>query len=205
MSEFKIFDKKEDKEPFDFFEFFSENKTFIYSVIFYFAGLLCGSYIYKNCQNEVLNNILAMKNESFIQELINNLSVYFLIYALSVLFGLCLVGFPFINFIPMFIGFETSMKITYYYTCFGMKGMGYALLMIIPFVCFFTTIIMYSISMSYTISKNTYLIAVKKEEPDNEQNYKIYLKKYMIYAGIIFIAAVINTAVCTALSGIITI
>lgn len=205
MENFEIFDKKEEKTKFDFFDFFTKNKTFIYSVIFYFAGLLCGSFVYKRCQNDVLNSILAANDESFIQMLINNLSVYFLLFALSVLLGLCLVGFPFINLIPLFIGFETSMKITYYYINFGVKGTGYALLMITPFVCFYTTVIMYSISMSYTISRNIYSLTVKKEAPDEEINYKLYLKKYLICAGIIFIAAVLNTAICTALKGIITI
>ncbi len=34
----------------DLFTIFTENKTFLYSIIFYAAGLLCGSFIYKNCQ-----------------------------------------------------------------------------------------------------------------------------------------------------------
>lgn len=206
MEEFEIFkiENEDEKEKFDFVSFFKQNKTYIYSLFFYFAGLICGSFIYKKCQSDVLNSILAPNDDSFVQMLVNNLSVYFLLFAISVLLGLCLVGFPFINLIPMLIGFETSMKVAYYYINYGIKGAGYVLLMIAPFVCFYSTVIFYAISMSYTISKNIYSITIKKEDLNEKFNYKLYLKKYLIYAGIIFIAAVINTAICTALKGIIT-
>lgn len=122
MENFELLNGDEEKESFDFIKFFSENKTFIYSVLFYFCGLLGGSFMYKKCQNDVLNKILACGDESFIQLLTNNISVYFLLFALSLLMGLCLVGFPFINLIPMYIGFEAGMKVAYYYINYSVKG-----------------------------------------------------------------------------------
>ncbi len=189
----------------DVFTLFIENKTYIYSVLFYIAGLLTGSFIYKNCRNEVLDNILNSPNEEFVQLLLNNLSIYMLIFAVSVLLGVCLVGFPIINLIPFIIGFETGMKISYFYIGYGVKGIGYSLLMVAPYVCLFLTVIVYSVSMSYDLSKKIYNITIKKSDMSEEFNYKTYLKKYLAYAGLIAIAAVINTAVCTALNGIISI
>ena len=189
----------------DLFTLFSENKTFIYSVLFYVAGLLCGSFIYRNCQNEVLNKILNSFDEDFVQLLLNNLSVYMLIFAISVLLGVCLVGFPVINFIPFVIGFEAGMKIAYYYVNYGVKGIGYSLLMVAPYVCLFLTIIVYSVSMSYDLSKKIYNITIKKSDMSDEFHYKTYLKKYLAYAGLIVVSALVNTAVCTALNGIISI
>lgn len=194
---------KPDKK--DWFVIFSENKTFIYSVLFYAAGLLCGSFIYKNCQNEVLNNILASKGGDFVQLLLNNLSLYMLVFALSVLLGVCLVGFPLINIIPFFIGFEAGMKAAYYYVNFGVKGIGYSFLMVAPFVCLFLTVVIYSVSMSYDLSKKIYEITVKKSDMSEEFNYKTYLKKYLAYAGLIILVALINTSICTALNGLIAI
>lgn len=198
----EIIEKKEHK---DLYTLFKENKTFIYSIIFYIAGLLCGSLIYKKCQNDVLNEVLCANNESFLQLFINNLSIYLLFFAISILLGLCLVGFPFINLIPMFLGFQTGMKIAYYYINYNVKGVGYTILMIAPFICFYLTIITYSISMSYGISKNIYNITVKKENIEEEFNYKNYLKKYLIYALIILLVALFNTIITTTLSGIVTI
>ncbi len=189
----------------DWFVLFTENKTFIYSVLFYAAGLLCGSFIYKNCKNDVLNNILSAKNGDFLQLLLNNLSLYMLIFVAAVLLGVCLVGFPIINSIPFLIGFEAGMKVAYYYINFNIKGIGYSLLMVAPFVCLFLTVVIYSVSMSYELSRKIYNITIKKSDMSEEFNYKTYLKKYLAYAGLIIIVALINTAVCTALNGLISI
>ncbi|MDE5605064.1 MAG: stage II sporulation protein M [Eubacterium sp.] len=189
----------------DFYTLFSENKTYIYSILFYIAGLLSGSFIYRNCQNEVLNKVLNSSNEEFMQLLLNNLSIYMLVFAVSVLLGVCLVGFPIINAIPYIIGFEAGMKIAYYYINYGVKGIGYSLLMVAPYVCLFLTVVIYSVSMSFDLSKRIYQITVKKSDMSEEFNYKTYLKRYLAYAGLIAIVAVVNTAVCTALNGIISI
>lgn len=197
--------EKKKKESKDIIEIFKENKTIVYSVIFYAAGLLCGAYAYKKCQNDLLNNILSAKSEDFLQLLLNNLSIYFLIFTISVLLGVCLVGFPFINLIPLIIGFEAGMKISYFYINYNIKGIGYSLIMVAPFVCLFLSVIIYSISMSFEMSKRIYNITIKKTDITEDFNYRLYLKKYLIYAALIAVAALINTAVSTALSGIISI
>ncbi len=192
---------KEDKK--DFFELFKDNKTVFYSVMFYAAGLLCGSFVYKKCQNDLLNGVLAPAKSEFLQLFLNNLSLYLIIFAASVLLGVCLVGFPLLNIIPFFVGIEAGMKIAYFYVNYSVKGIGYSLLMVAPFVCLFLTVIIYSISMSYNLSKSIYDITVKKSDISEHFNYRTYLKKYLIYCGMIILVSLINTAVCTALSGII--
>ena len=189
----------------DLFTIFTENKTFLYSIIFYGAGLLCGSFIYKNCQNDVLDGILSAANQEFLQMFLNNLCLYMLVFAVSVLLGVCLVGFPVINLIPFVIGFASGMKVTFYYINHGVKGIGYSLLMVVPFVCLFLTVIIYSVSMSYEMSKNIYDITIKKSDMSEEFSYKTYLKKYLAYAGLIIVVSLINTAICTALNGLISI
>ena len=200
----KAFTFEEEKEKKDLFALFSENKTFLYSVIFYAAGLFCGSYVYLKCQNEILNGLLVAQSEDFLQSFLNNLSLYMLIFAVSVLLGVCLVGFPLLNMIPLLVGFESGMKVAYYYINHGVKGIGYSFLMVAPFVCLFLTVLIYSISMSYDMSRNIYEITVKKSEIESF-NYKIYLKKYLLYAALIAAVSLINTAVSSVLSGIIAI
>ena len=197
-------EEEEEKEKKDLFALFSENKTFLYSVIFYVAGLFCGSYVYQKCQNDILNGILAAQKEEFLQLFLNNLSLYMLIFAVSVLLGVCLVGFPLLNIIPLFVGFEAGMKVAYYYINHGIKGLGYSFLMIAPFVCLLLTVLIYSVSMSYEMSRNIYEITVKKSDID-DFNYKVYLKKYLLYAALIAAVSLINTAVSSVLSGIIAI
>jgi len=196
---------KKVKKEFDFFEFYKENKVLIYSIIFYAGGLISGAFVYKKCKCDALNALFEISNNSFIQEFINNVSFYFLIFSISVILGLCLIGFPFINLIPFAVGFHTGMKIGCYYILFGFKGFGYSILMIAPFVCLFLTVIMQSISKSYMLSKHIYNLTVKKTDTESVFDYKLYLKNLLIYSLLIVLIALVNTALTQALSTIITI
>lgn len=203
MEKLELIEKKKKKS---FEEIFKENKTVIYSVLFYVAGLICGSMIYVKCKNEQLDEIInAADTNEFLVLFINNLGLYFLVFAISVLLGICLVGFPFIHLMPLALGFQAGLKVSYFYINFGFKGFGYSLLMIAPFICSFLTVIIFTISISYELSKQIYDITITKKEVSENIKYKVYLKKYLIYAAFILLVALINTGVTTALSGIITI
>ena len=199
--------KKEKKEPKkSIYEIFSENKTVIYSIIFFAAGLLCGALIYKKCRTEALDEMIksAVSNE-FLNLFINNLGFYFFVFALTVLLGICLIGFPLINIVPFLIGFQAGLEIAYYYLNYSVKGFGYSLLMIAPFICTFLTVIMYTISLSSDLSRKIYNITLNKDIGCEKINYKSYMKKYALYALLIVVVALINSGVTSALSGIISI
>ena len=199
--------KKEKKEPKkSIYEIFSENKTVIYSIIFFAAGLLCGALIYKKCRTEALDEMIksAVSNE-FLNLFINNLGFYFFVFALTVLLGICLIGFPLINIVPFLIGFQAGLEIAYYYLNYSVKGFGYSLLMIAPFICTFLTVIMYTISLSSDLSRKIYNITLNKDIGCEKINYKSYMKKYALYALLIVVVALINSYVTSALSGIISI
>ncbi len=199
--------KKEKKDPKkSIYEIFSENKTVIYSIIFFAAGLLCGALIYKKCRTEALDEMIksAVSNE-FLNLFINNLGFYFFVFALTVLLGICLIGFPLINIVPFLIGFQAGLEIAYYYLNYSVKGFGYSLLMIAPFICTFLTVIMYTISLSSDLSRKIYNITLNKDIGCEKINYKSYMKKYALYALLIVVVALINSGVTSALSGIISI
>lgn len=199
--------KKEKKDPKkSIYEIFSENKTVIYSIIFFAAGLLCGALIYKKCRTEALDEMIksAVSNE-FLNLFINNLGFYFFVFALTVLLGICLIGFPLINIVPFLIGFQAGLEIAYYYLNYSVKGFGYSLLMIAPFICTFLTVIMYTISLSSDLSRKIYNITLNKDIGCEKINYKSYMKKYALYALLIIVVALINSGVTSALSGIISI
>lgn len=201
MEKFEIKAKNTD---FDLFEFIKRNNVLIYSVLFYSAGLLCGSFVYKRLESDVLNSLFSVVKLTFGQELINNLSFYFLIFAVSVLMGICLIGFPFMNLIPFFFGVYIGMEISYYYITYGIKGFGFALLMVAPFACLFLTVLIQTISKSYVLSKRIYNITIKKSDTADNVDYKLYLKNFVMYGLIIILIAFINTGLSQALGTIIS-
>ncbi len=194
------------KEKKSLYEIFTEYKTVIYSSVFFAAGLLCGALLYKNCRTDALNEIIkTAAGNDFLNLFINNLGFYFLVFALTVLLGICLVGFPIINAVPLIIGVQAGLEIAYYYLNFGFKGFGYCILMIAPFVSSFLTVIVYTVSLSSELSRKIYDLTIGKKDTAEKIEYKKYMKKYLLYAIMIVIVALVNSGITTALSGIITI
>lgn len=196
--------KNEDKKS--FYEIFKENKTAFYASFFFTAGLLCGALIYKNYATQALDDIIkSTVSNDFLNLFINNLGFYFFIFALTLFMGICLVGFPIINIVPLLIGIQAGIKISYYYLNFGFKGFGYSLLMIAPFVCSFLTVIVYTVALSSDLSKKIYDLTVGINENAEKIEYKSYMKKYLLYALMVVIVALVNSGITAALSGIIVI
>lgn len=200
-----ILKKAVNKSDKSFYDIFIENKSFFYSVLFYCAGLLCGSFLYQKCQTDTLNNLIsANASNDFTSIFINNLGLYFFAFAVVLLLGICLVGFPVINIVSFFIGVYAGVNIAYYYINYSIKGFGYNLLMIAPFICSFFTVIVYAISLSYDLSKKIYNLTIAKSDKQEKIAYKAYLKKYALYAIALIIVALINAAVVAALSGLVS-
>lgn len=194
------------KEKKSLYEIFTEYKTVIYSSVFFAAGLLCGALLYKNCRTDALDEIIkTAAGNDFLNLFINNLGFYFLVFALTVLLGICLVGFPIINAVPLIIGVQAGLEIAYYYLNFGFKGFGYCILMIAPFVSSFLTVIVYTVSLSSELSRKIYDLTIGKKDTAEKIEYKKYMKKYLLYAIMIIIVALVNSGITAALSGIITI
>lgn len=194
------------KEKKSLYEIFTEYKTVIYSSVFFAAGLLCGALLYKNCRTDALDEIIkTAAGNDFLNLFINNLGFYFLVFALTVLLGICLVGFPIINAVPLIIGVQAGLEIAYYYLNFGFKGFGYCILMIAPFVSSFLSVIVYTVSLSSELSRKIYDLTIGKKDTAEKIEYKKYMKKYLLYALMIVIVALVNSGITAALSGIITI
>ncbi len=206
MDEIIIKDENEKKSIADII---IENKELIYPALFYLAGLILGSfffaYINKTNFAGIIDSIFKLAADDFYTVFLNKFCVYFSLFTITVLLGLCLVGFPFINIIPLLIGIEIALKISYYYVNFSVKGIGYSLLMIIPESACFITVLMYTIKTSSALSKSIYTVTTKKSDMNEEINLKSYLKNFLTYAIIIIAISVINALATYLLSSIITI
>ena len=107
------------KKNLDFDSFFNNNKSFIYSVIFYIAGLLLGALIYSQLNDsaaELISKAVNPITSDFKKMFFSTVAVYIAVFVFVVIFGVSLFGFRFINCIPLLIGFAVSLKISYFYT-----------------------------------------------------------------------------------------
>lgn len=195
------------KKKFDFDSFFNNNKSFIYSVIFYIAGLLLGALIYSQLNDSAAQLISKAVNpitSDFKKMFFSTVAVYIAVFVFVVIFGVSLFGFRFINCIPLLIGFAVALKISYFYTSYSANGITYCALLVIPQSCVFAETIIYTIKSSSMMSRQIYNSTTKKSDTE-DFNLKLYLKDFVIYIVVIIVISALNSLITSSLVTIIKI
>lgn len=196
--------KRKRKINFDINFNFIENKPVIYSIIFYCCGLFLGSYFYKIASSESLDKILAPENNSVINLFAQNVCIYFSLFLLVVFLGFCLIGYPIINAVPAVVGINYGLKLGYLFVNHLSKGVAYSIIMIVPFVAMFLTIIVYAIQISAQMSKE--LMDITKDGLANgKYDLKPHLKKLLILGMCIIGVSFISAGLTSLLFGVVTI
>lgn len=199
--------KDVDKKKFDFDSFFNNNKSFIYSVIFYIAGLLLGALIYSQLNDsatELISKAVNPITSDFKKMFFSTVAVYIAVFVFVVIFGVSLFGFRFINCIPLLIGFAVALKISYFYTSYSANGITYCALLVIPQSCVFAETIIYTIKSSSLMSRQIYNSTTKKSDTE-DFNLKLYLKDFVIYIVVIIVISALNSLITSSLVTIIKI
>lgn len=195
------------KKKFDFDSFFNNNKSFIYSVIFYIAGLLLGALIYSQLNDsaaELISKAVNPITSDFKKMFFSTVAVYIAVFVFVVIFGVSLFGFRFINCIPLLIGFAVSLKISYFYTSYSANGITYCALLVSPQSCVFAETIIYTIKSSSLMSRQIYNSTTKKSDTE-DFNLKLYLKDFVIYIVVIIVISALNSLITSSLVTIIKI
>lgn len=195
------------KKNLDFDSFFNNNKSFIYSVIFYIAGLLLGALIYSQLNDsaaELISKAVNPITSDFKKMFFSTVAVYIAVFVFVVIFGVSLFGFRFINCIPLLIGFAVSLKISYFYTSYSANGITYCALLVIPQSCVFAETIIYTIKSSSLMSRQIYNSTTKKSDTE-DFNLKLYLKDFVIYIVVIIVISALNSLITSSLVTIIKI
>lgn len=195
----KIKNEKENKNTIGF----SDNKFIFYCSLFYCLGLFIGSYFYKLAQSEKLNNIIEIKDGTFAELFISNFCLYFSVFLVTAFLGFCLIGKPIIYLIPIFIGIGIGTRLGYYFINYSTKGVGYSLIMIVPYIALFMSVISFTIDTSNALS--TKLISLTKGEGGKDFEIAPYLKKYLIYSLLIVGVTVLDSGLTKLLFSVVTI
>jgi hypothetical protein len=120
-----------------------------------------------------------------------------------VFLGFCLIGYPILNIIPAVIGIVTGIKMSYWFINYSAKGIGYSLIMIVPYVALFLTVLAFAIKLSYELSKE--LLNISKGENNAKIILKPYMKKYLKLALCVVITALIDSSLTSLLITVVTI
>lgn len=195
-------DEKKEKKSFSFD--FQEYKSVIYTAVFYAFGLFVGSYFYRIASTDTLNELLKPQQQSILSLFASDFCVYFSLYLIVVFLGFCLIGYPVVNIIPTVIGIVIGIKTAYLFINYSVKGIGYSVVMLVPYAALFLTVITFTIQISSNLSKELMSIT-KKSEENTQLNLKPYIKKYFILALCIAVTALIDAGLTNLLFTVVTI
>jgi len=194
------------KDNSKFLRSITDSSDYIYAVLFYVAGLLIGSLCYhfvnSTAMTKVMQSAFEKTGATFEAVFLNRFCLYFSVFTVTVMLGMCLIGFPFINIIPLLTGTEIALKTAYFYVNYSVKGIGYSLLMIIPEGAAFATVLIFTIRISMNLSKNIYTLTSGHE--GDRVDIKYFLKKYLLYGAIVAAIALVNALAAFLLSAIIS-
>lgn len=190
----------------DIEQLINENLSYIVYICVYFAGLIIGSLLYKNIytriNNELFEDVFNYQADDFLETFFSKLSIYLSVYLITVLIGLCVIGYPIVCSVPFLCGIEIALKLSYFYNLYNFKGFGYSLLIIIPEASMFILVLIYAIKSAGDMSKNLMQIA-RNNVPNNEVSIKSYLKSFLIYGSEIIVISLINAVLIHAFNQII--
>lgn len=190
----------------DIEQLINENLSYIVYICVYFAGLIIGSLLYKNIytriNNELFEDVFNYHADDFLETFFSKLSIYLSVYLITVLIGLCVIGYPIVCSVPFLCGIEIALKLSYFYNLYNFKGFGYSLLIIIPEASMFILVLIYAIKSAGDMSKNLMQIA-RNNVPNNEVSIKSYLKSFLIYGSEIIVISLINAVLIHAFNQII--
>lgn len=190
----------------DIEQLINENLSYIVYICVYFAGLIIGSLLYKNIytriNNELFEDVFNYQADDFLETFFSKLSIYLSVYLITVLIGLCVIGYPIVCSVPFLCGIEIALKLSYFYNLYNFKGFGYSLLIIIPEASMFILVLIYAIKSAGDMSKNLMQIA-RNNVPNNEVSIKSYLKSFLIYGSEIIVISLMNAVLIHAFNQII--
>ena len=187
-------------------EIILNEREFIYPLLFYAAGLLLGALSFRMIDStaflKILRNLFESNSDKFSSLFLCNFALYISVFMVSLLLGMCLIGYPVINMIPLIMGIVIAIKVTYFYVTYSVKGIGYALLMIIPEASLLVCAILFTVSAGNQLSKHIMDCTANKSEA-GKLKVKSLLMRYLIYASVVTLSALINSVLSFLLSSII--
>ena len=199
--EFNLEDENEKKT--DIEKIIVDNKTVIYSIVFYACSLAIGTVLYRLLQSSALDSVLKPSDANLSKLFSQNICNYLSLFLITVFLAFCLIGYGLINIIPCVIGIQVGMKAAYFYINCQAKGVGYTILMIAPFAALFLTVLIFVIQTSSNMSKQ--IVDITKNNLDYKLDVKPTLRKFLIYGLIIIAFSGVCALIETLLKSVVTI
>lgn len=175
------------------------------------SGLLIGVLVAKNGNESILAQVSRMfdsfysvrENQSIGASVINSLKVSCAFWLINVLFGLCIIGIPFVTAIPVIRGLGIGLVTGYIYSIYGIKGIGYCFLIIFPGALISFIALIYAVSDSFKMSLYTLSSCLNSGAPKGgAEKIKIFAVRQIFYLMLFAVSAFIDGIVNKLFAGV---
>lgn len=175
------------------------------------SGLLIGVLVAKNGNESILAQVSRMfdsfysvrENQSIGASVINSLKVSCAFWQINILFGLCIIGIPFVTAIPVIRGLGIGLVTGYIYSIYGIKGIGYCFLIIFPGALISFIALIYAVSDSFKMSLYTLSSCVNSGAPKGgAEKIKIFAVRQIFYLMLFAVSAFIDGIVNKLFAGV---
>lgn len=175
------------------------------------SGLLIGVLVAKNGNESILAQVSRMfdsfysvrENQSIGASVINSLKVSCAFWLINILFGLCIIGIPFVTIIPVIRGLGIGLVTGYIYSIYGIKGIGYCFLIIFPGALISFIALIYAVSDSFKMSLYTLSSCVNSGAPKGgAEKIKIFAVRQIFYLILFAVSAFTDGIVNKLFAGV---
>lgn len=189
----------------------NRNYIFIAIMILFIVGMVYGTLLIKSQPVNLLKqlNIItkeyasSQRKESILSLMVNSFCSSFVFLLLPYLFGYSPIGQAGTLLVPLFKGLGLGATLGHLYLTFGLKGIGYSALIIVPQTVIALFAIMIACRESIKLSNLFFInILPDREKMVTTQTIKMYNIKYGILMFFILISAIVDAVFVVLFSGL---
>ena len=163
-----------------------------YKNVFFYVLFLCGFIIgvltvskMNSDANEILKHfftsyLIENSNKDFLDFFIESVLIIAAIPFLTFLFGLCVFGIPCIISAPAFVGAISGVLIGFLYLNFGLKGLGFCALIIIPIIAITVATLIKCCEEAINMSVEIIAITGGFQTSNKRNELKEYCMKFIV-------------------------
>ena len=149
------------------------------------------------------NYFSARNNQPFFTTLLNSFSSNILLFLTAFVSGLCIIGAPVTLFIAAFRGLGLGLTMAYLFSSFGMKGIAYSILLIVPAGLMSCISLIMACTGAFGFSSRLFSLVGKGNLRmfDFQNEFKLYCLRFGVFIVILLVSAIVDATLSAAFIG----
>ena len=182
--------------------FIKKNKLLILMTLFFLLGMILGTLTINASDSTIINRMSFLVSsyldkrikQPFFTTFCSSFFSVFIYMIITYFLGFCAISTPFIFFVLIFRGLGLGMSMGYLYAYYGIQGMLFCTVMILPTAVISTVILLFASRDAQRLSvafSSSFLPSVKTSV--TPQYIKKYTVKYFAFTVIIAISSLFDS------------